>query len=156
MVMRLRPCTKTEYTPHTHPTLVLLLHCGLRAVCCVLCAVCCVLPLGIGRHVLLHCCCSAEVGRSVGAWWAVGARWWRLARSLRSPPEIVGVRKKERTFRRFLPRPKSSRTSQMLLAYRYTAVPAAALLYCCSGLVGRSWVGGGCTRWWLAGWSIVS
>ena len=37
----------------------------------------------------------------------------------------------------------------MLLAYRYTAVHTVALLYCCSGLVGGRWVGGGGARGWL-------
>ena len=34
----------------------------------------------------------------------------------------------------------------MLLAYRYIAVHTAALLYCCSDLVGGWWVGGGGAR----------
>ena len=96
---------------------------------------CCtaVLPLWIGRYVLLHCCCcAAVVGRSVGGWWVVGARWV-AARSL---PEMAGGRTKNK------PSPVPCRGSsnlenlQMLLAHRYTAVCAAALLYCCCGLVG--------------------
>ena len=39
--------------------------------------------------------------------------------------------------------PQGSRTKQMLLAYRYTAVHTALLLYCCSDVVGGWWVGGG-------------
>ena len=45
------------------------------------------------------------------------------------------------------PKTPEPRSNQMLLAYRYTTVHTAALLYCCSGLVGGWWVGGG----WVVG-----
>ena len=50
---------------------------------------CCVLPLWISLYVLLQCC-TAVVGRSVGVWWVVGARWV-AARSL---PKMPGGREK--------------------------------------------------------------
>ena len=49
----------------------------------------CVLPLWVGRYVLLlHCCCTAVVGRF--GEWVVGARWV----ATRSLPELSGDRKK--------------------------------------------------------------
>ena len=71
----------------------------------------------------------------------VGAKWV----TAHSFPEMSGGRKKN-----------EPPHNVMLLAYRYIAVHTAALLYCCSGLVGGWWLGGGCTGWCLVSSWIVS
>ena len=115
--------------------------CTCVACCCTGAALLCCRCGLVGTY-----CCTAvvllwSVGRWVGGgWWVLGG--WRLARSL---PEMSGGRKNNEPPR-----------NEMLLAYRYTAVHTAALLYCCSGLIGGWCMGGGCTGWCLAAWWIVS
>ena len=56
-------------------------------------------------------------------------------------------REQQRNSPRVLLGPQDSITDQLLLAYRCTAVRAAALLHCWFGLVVEWWVGGFCAGW---------
>ena len=86
-----------------------------------------VLPLWIGRCLLLHCCCIAVVGWSVGGWWVAGA-WWVAAHSL---PEMAGGCKKNNlpaflTGLWVLKTPEQTKRS--FVAWRYATVRTAKLL----------------------------
>ena len=100
--------------------------------CCGAC--CCTdeLPLWIGRHILLHCCCTTVVGRSVGGRWVVGARGvvgarWVADRSLyemaggTNTPSFLPVKTRG-------PAKRSSRTGIGLMSY---------VLHCCTAACSR-------------------
>ena len=107
---------------------------------------------GVFLHVLLHCC-TAVLGRFVGAWWVVGGRV--VDGGSLTPRDGRVSSTNEIPHVCFLFHTRSSRTNQ-LTAPRVPGVLLYVLLHCCSavcskGLVG-GWVEGALRRpWWVGG-----
>ena len=114
---------------------------------------CCSLP-GVLLYVLLLHCCTAVLGRVVGAWWVVGG-WWAATRPLPEMAEYLQKRNSPPVC--FLFHTRSSRTNQ-LTAPRVPGVLLYVLLHCCSAVCSKGLVGGWveCTvrRPWCVGRSV--
>ena len=85
-------------------------------------------------------CCTAVLGRFVGAWWVLGG-WWTAARSL---PEMAEYRKEMKLPLLFpvLYNVLKNQPTNCAPRTRCTAVRTAALLYCCTYVV-KVWSVGG-------------